>query len=156
LPEDNWVWSPQGLIAMHYPEMWGFVHFLPLPAAAADSATATAKPAAGTPDAATATPAAQATRPQATAGKPDSPAGTDPSWVAMQVYYRQKAWHCEHGSFAGDLQTLFPDGPTISGVAVEMSGGPDRFLATVRTAGRTASVTEDGRLVVAQEPDTGR
>jgi len=27
LPEHNWVWSPQGLIAMHYPEMWGIVEF---------------------------------------------------------------------------------------------------------------------------------
>lgn len=27
LPENNWVWSPQGLIAMHYPEMWGYVQF---------------------------------------------------------------------------------------------------------------------------------
>jgi hypothetical protein len=27
LPEDNWVWSPQGLVAMHYPEMWGYVQF---------------------------------------------------------------------------------------------------------------------------------
>ncbi len=27
LPEHNWVWSPQGLIAMHYPEMWGIVQF---------------------------------------------------------------------------------------------------------------------------------
>jgi len=26
-PEDNWVWSPQGLINMHYPDMWGFVQF---------------------------------------------------------------------------------------------------------------------------------
>ncbi len=26
-PEDNWVWSPQGLINIHYPEMWGFVQF---------------------------------------------------------------------------------------------------------------------------------
>lgn len=26
-PEDNWVWSPQGLINMHYPEMWGYVLF---------------------------------------------------------------------------------------------------------------------------------
>ncbi len=26
-PEYNWVWSPQGLINMHYPEMWGFVQF---------------------------------------------------------------------------------------------------------------------------------
>jgi hypothetical protein len=27
LAESNWVWSPQGLIAMHYPEMWGFLIF---------------------------------------------------------------------------------------------------------------------------------
>ncbi len=27
LPEDNWVWSPQGLVNMHYPEMWGIVEF---------------------------------------------------------------------------------------------------------------------------------
>ena len=26
-PEDNWVWSPQGVINMHYPEMWGVVQF---------------------------------------------------------------------------------------------------------------------------------
>ncbi|MHC4470951.1 MAG: carbohydrate-binding family 9-like protein [Planctomycetota bacterium] len=26
-PEDNWVWSPQGLVNMHYPEMWGYVQF---------------------------------------------------------------------------------------------------------------------------------
>jgi hypothetical protein len=25
--EDNWVWSPQGVINMHYPETWGFVQF---------------------------------------------------------------------------------------------------------------------------------
>ena len=27
LPEENWVWSPQGVIAMHQPETWGFVQF---------------------------------------------------------------------------------------------------------------------------------
>jgi len=26
--EDNWVWSPQGLISMHYPERWGIVQFV--------------------------------------------------------------------------------------------------------------------------------
>jgi hypothetical protein len=26
--EDNWVWSPQGLVAMHMPERWGFVTFV--------------------------------------------------------------------------------------------------------------------------------
>lgn len=27
LSENNWVWSPQGLVNMHYPEMWGGVQF---------------------------------------------------------------------------------------------------------------------------------
>ncbi|MDN5200412.1 carbohydrate-binding family 9-like protein [Fulvivirgaceae bacterium BMA10] len=27
LPENNWVWSPQGIINMHYPEMWGLIQF---------------------------------------------------------------------------------------------------------------------------------
>ncbi|MGN7454256.1 carbohydrate-binding family 9-like protein [Paenibacillus pasadenensis] len=26
-PEDNWVWSPMGLVNMHYPELWGYVQF---------------------------------------------------------------------------------------------------------------------------------
>jgi hypothetical protein len=28
LPEDNWVWSPQGIIDMHVPEKWGAVRFV--------------------------------------------------------------------------------------------------------------------------------
>jgi hypothetical protein len=28
LPEDNWVWSPQGVIDMHHPERWGYVKFM--------------------------------------------------------------------------------------------------------------------------------
>lgn len=27
LPENNWVWSAQGRIAMHHPETWGYVQF---------------------------------------------------------------------------------------------------------------------------------
>ena len=29
--EDNWVWSPQGEIAMHLPERWGFLQFSEAP-----------------------------------------------------------------------------------------------------------------------------
>ena len=25
--EDNWVWSPQGVINMHVPDQWGYLHF---------------------------------------------------------------------------------------------------------------------------------
>ena len=32
LPEHNWVWSPQDMIAMHRPETWGFVQFSDKPA----------------------------------------------------------------------------------------------------------------------------
>jgi len=28
LREDNWVWSPQGVVDMHQPEEWGFVEFV--------------------------------------------------------------------------------------------------------------------------------
>ena len=27
LPEENWVWSPQGVINMHFPERWGYLMF---------------------------------------------------------------------------------------------------------------------------------
>ncbi len=25
--EETWAWSPQGVVDMHYPELWGFIHF---------------------------------------------------------------------------------------------------------------------------------
>ncbi|MDR0835692.1 MAG: carbohydrate-binding family 9-like protein [Tannerella sp.] len=28
LPENNWVWSPQGAIAMHMPERWAYIQFV--------------------------------------------------------------------------------------------------------------------------------
>jgi len=28
LPEYNWVWSPQGVINMHFPEYWGYLQFV--------------------------------------------------------------------------------------------------------------------------------
>ena len=32
LPEDNWVWSPQGVVNMHQPETWGYLQFSGKPA----------------------------------------------------------------------------------------------------------------------------
>ena len=40
LYEDNWVWSPQGLVNMHYPEMWGFVQFSDVTAGVSETAFA--------------------------------------------------------------------------------------------------------------------
>ncbi len=38
LPEENWVWSPQGVIAMHEPEKWGFLQFSGQPAGSQEEA----------------------------------------------------------------------------------------------------------------------
>ena len=38
LPEDNWVWSPQGVINMHVPERWGYVQFAAATSGAAEEA----------------------------------------------------------------------------------------------------------------------
>jgi transglutaminase-like putative cysteine protease/predicted esterase len=37
MPEDNWVWSPQGVVDMHRPEMWGLVQFTRQPAGQTNS-----------------------------------------------------------------------------------------------------------------------
>lgn len=39
-PEDNWVWSPQGVVDMHRPEMWGLLQFTRLSAGQKVSAAA--------------------------------------------------------------------------------------------------------------------
>jgi len=31
MQEDNWVWSPQGVVDMHRPEKWGWVYFMDAP-----------------------------------------------------------------------------------------------------------------------------
>ncbi|MEM6967051.1 MAG: carbohydrate-binding family 9-like protein [Bacteroidota bacterium] len=36
-PENNWVWSPTGFIAMHMPEQWGYVQFSNLDGQAKDT-----------------------------------------------------------------------------------------------------------------------
>jgi hypothetical protein len=40
LPENNWVWSPQGTINMHMPERWGLVQFSRVTAGAATETVA--------------------------------------------------------------------------------------------------------------------
>jgi hypothetical protein len=37
-PENNWVWSPQGRINMHMPEMWGYLQFSEIPAGSKEEA----------------------------------------------------------------------------------------------------------------------
>jgi hypothetical protein len=83
LPEDNWTWSPQGLVAMHYPEMWGLVQFC-----APDST--------GTPD--------FAVRPETDAAA---------RWTLRLAYYAEKELFEREGRFSVNPSELpgFPARP---------------------------------------------
>jgi hypothetical protein len=75
-PEDNWVWSPQGLVNMHYPEKWGFVQF--------------SSRAAGEGGA------------EPFVMRPEERA----KWALRRVYYRQKAYFEEHGAYTDSPAAL--------------------------------------------------
>lgn len=79
LPEDNWVWSPQGVINMHYPEMWGYVLF------------------SGSED----------TKSDISFGglSGDEPV----KWVLRRIYYAQQDYFLRHGRYSEDLASLYPD-----------------------------------------------
>lgn len=76
LPEDNWVWSPQGIIAMHCPERWGYVTFSGEPAGAAP-----------------------------VTGKVPEDLVAGPRFL-MPLYYAQRSYQEEYGNYATSLTQL--------------------------------------------------
>ena len=118
LPENNWVWSPQGLIAMHYPEMWGEVYFAPEAFIDFDSAST-------------------------------EHLAITAAASLMPLYYLQKQWFEDHGSFAATLAELgFPDAsnpmPADWSLSLEVCG--NGFTARLNTRHGTATIDENGRL----------
>lgn len=84
--EDNWVWSPQGIIDMHRPERWGFVQFVNT-AAASDAfkqVALVADPALSMRD------------------------------ELMNVYHRQRTFKADNGRWAKDTKELGIDGNGIT------------------------------------------
>lgn len=121
LPEDNWVWSPQGLIAMHYPERWGEVLFT-------DNAF-------------------DGNLPRTLGTNPEHQAILTGD-LLMKLYYAQRRWHEQQGRFAASLGELgFEPGPLAQGWRLELEGQASRFLATLSTGHFTITVNEEGRLV---------
>ena len=129
LPEDNWVWSPQGLIAMHYPERWGELVFL-----------GAGQPARG-----------------AFAGNTEHDAIVLADSL-MPVYYRQREFHEAHGRYAADGAELgLPAGhlprrdpgltlPLGADHTLDINGGVDWFEARLTTPRLTATIDHEGRL----------
>jgi len=138
-PENNWVWSPQGLIAMHCPENWGEVLFV-------------GPDYDGDPDRAINTSTEHASINMARA--------------LMDVYYFQKQHHEDHGGFALSKTALekqygvlmkewATEIETTDGTAFvlpykwafEMEATAVRFTATLDTPAGVMTVNEEGRLL---------
>jgi len=99
LPEDNWVWSPQGLVNMHYPERWGIVEFSDAPAGgpagtaggaagpsdAVRAARAPVPPSVSTPDDATLRRLRLVYYAQRRRGADGSPPSEDPAWLRAEA-----------------------------------------------------------------------
>ena len=122
LPEHNWVWSPQGLIAMHYPEMWGEVMFM---------AGREAGPFDGSPEHISITDA-QALM---------------PLYYAQREHHER---HGSFAGSLGELIPLDPgldllEDPPRS--RLRMHGEDDLFKAVLTTASGSFTIDQTGRLV---------
>ncbi|WP_353182797.1 carbohydrate-binding family 9-like protein [Parapedobacter lycopersici] len=108
LPENNWVWSPQGVVDMHYPERWGYIRF--------DDRT---------PD---------LSRP-VTFEIPDQETVKQRAWL---VFYLQRAYRQQHGSYTADpeaLRRLYPRWSEVFGAStLQLTAGGDWFVAKVHAA----------------------
>ncbi len=118
-PEDNWVWSPEGLVNIHLPEMWAYVLL--------------------------------AGAPEATAASGFPPAGDEAAkWALRKVYYREWAYHDEHGVFSGDLKALgLADDPDLKAAGAdsrfEIRITPSLFEAWLTTSNGAAwRIRQDG------------
>jgi WD40 repeat protein/tRNA A-37 threonylcarbamoyl transferase component Bud32 len=104
--EDNWVWSPQGVVDMHRPETWGYVQF-----STADPGTAPFRP---------------------------DPAGPA-KHLLHRIYYAQRAFHEEHGSYAKSLAELglndLRDETLAGPLTLQADGGGFQATAEVRLPG---------------------
>ena len=120
-PEHNWVWSPQGLIAMHCPENWGEVLFVgPDYDGDAEQAINTST----------------------------EHASINIARALMDVYYAQKQHYEDFGEFAPTQNVLEKKyGLLLKEWEFEMEATPGRFMAKLNTPAGVMTVNEEGRLI---------
>jgi hypothetical protein len=121
LAEDNWVWSPQGLVNMHYPERWGLVQFVDTVVRGRDEVFTA----------------------------PDDLAARE---AMRQLYYAQRQYELEQGSYATDLDLLELDELLAPGYVwpPTLNMKPGSFVATMTSEDgtETMSINSKGRLQV--------
>jgi len=100
-PEHNWVWSPQGVINMHFPERWGYLLF------SNNAAGNTAF---------------------------TMPYNEDQRRYLWLIYYREKMYFGEHGTYALTLQQFgLGDKIMVDGKSNQLllEATPHQFMALI-------------------------
>lgn len=122
LPEDNWVWSPIGIVDMHNPERWGYIKFIDTPV----------------PDVK-----------ETTFELPEKELIKQRAWL---IYYLQRRHHRLHQTYSKsltELATLYPTLQTLAkGYMVEMESGGDWFTAKISDPKQehTFKINQHGQL----------
>lgn len=123
-PEDNWVWSPQGIVNMHYPELWGYVLFSDEIADRADGAG------------------------DGSSGFP-LPQDEYIKWELRRLYYRQRNHYARCGRFAAELSELVSAEERASlriRPKIEVSRGRFEISAPASDGRGSFAIREDGKL----------
>lgn len=120
LPEHNWVWSPQGVINMHFPERWGYLQFS----------------------------GAEAGRKQALFALPESESIKRYLWLIyykQKSYWREQKKYATQLSELGLPDTVNDQGENI---ALKLSTAERKFKATVSPgkSGKSWQIDQDGKV----------
>lgn len=120
VPEDNWVWSPQGLINMHYPEMWGYVKFSKRPPGTMRASFV--------PD------------------ETDEQA----RWAMRRLYYAQRTHRMQYGGYTSSLDRLGLDDVVLIGYPwpprIRLAGDYYKVILTGSGGFPDLHMTGDGKI----------
>ncbi len=138
LSEYNWVWSPQGLIAMHYPELWGNVQFFD--SFVSEQPKAQANISKLTDDSLTTSVSKSYIQTRKDLDKK----------LLRQIYYAQKQYFMDHHKYAESLKQLkikYPYAPDHYQIEIYTSPHTYEIILTHKKTNEKFYIFEDGRLL---------
>ena len=142
--EDNWVWSPMGVVDMHEPDKWGIVQFAHPQGGETAAAGETGEDGKG-----------ERTVPKVT------PVSRYGSWgcreVLMNVYYAQKSFYASYKKYTSDLNTLDSlapvEGACLKCGKVEIEVYDEGWMARTEVGGWRGTVNQVRKLMVEEIGD---
>jgi hypothetical protein len=117
-PEDNWVWSPTGVINMHYPELWGFVFFSNIDSSKGTDITYTI------------------------------PMDEKIKYQLRTLYYAEHRYYDEHGKYTNNFNLLKDIPDDIPNVIIETTKNSFEIRCLNFDGTKEISIFSDSRIVI--------